>query len=292
MTDITELLQQIKNLEMGAKGMAEGMESGTYKTKLRGGGIEFSRIREYTAGDDARRIDWNVSARYNELFVKEFVEEKDLDIHVIMDVSASNDFGFVKSKKELALEVSASLMFSALKNNDRVGMGLFTDTLEKFIPAKKGKRHVMKILKEMLVHENKNNNTDIGRSLAELQRHLKRKSVIYVISDFISDSFERPLKHLRQRHQIVLISISDIHETMIPDIGNVYLEDTETGEQILVNTSDSEFQKKYHSLIKKTSENIQRHSKRMGIDCINLTNEEPFDIVFNRHIKSKTGRKT
>ena len=139
MTKLLELLKQVKNLEIKTKNLVEGMESGAYRSRFRGGGIEFSEVREYSAGDDARRIDWNVSARYNDLFVKEFVEEKELNVYVIIDMSASNDFGFIKSKKELGFEVAASLMFSALKNNDRVGMGLFTNSLEKFVQQEKVK---------------------------------------------------------------------------------------------------------------------------------------------------------
>jgi len=287
MTQLSELLKQVKNLEIKTKNIVEGMESGAYRSRFRGGGIEFSEVREYAAGDDARRIDWNVSARYNDLFVKEFVEEKELNIYVIMDISASNDFGFVKSKKELGAEVAASLMFSALKNNDKVGMGLFTNSLEKFIPAKKGKKHMMEILKELLDYETKSNETDIFKSLSELQKYLKRRSVIFVISDFISDSFEKPLKYLKLKHQVVLVNISDIHETEIPDIGNVYLEDAESGEQILVNTSDKKFQEEYSQLIKKTRKENEYQIKKMGIDYLNLSNEESFDITFNRYIRNK-----
>ena len=287
MTQLAELLKQVKNLEIKTKNIVEGMESGAYRSRFRGGGIEFSEVREYTAGDDARRIDWNVSARYNDLFVKEFVEEKELNIYVIMDMSSSNDFGFMKSKKELGTEVAASLMFSALKNNDRVGMGLFTNSLEKFIPAKKGKKHMMEILKELLDHKIKSNETNIFNSLLELQKYLKRRSVIFIISDFISDSFEKPLKYLKLKHQVVLVNISDIRETEIPNIGNVYLEDAESGEQILVNTSDKKFQEKYSQLIRKTRKENEYQIKKMGIDYLNLSNEESFDITFNRYIRNK-----
>ena len=287
MTQLAELLKQVKNLEIKTKNIVEGMESGAYRSRFRGGGIEFSEVREYTAGDDARRIDWNVSARYNDLFVKEFVEEKELNIYVIMDISSSNDFGFIKSKKELGTEVAASLMFSALKNNDRVGMGVFTNSLEKFIPAKKGKKHMMEILKELLDHKTKNNETDIFKSLLELQKYLKRRSVIFIISDFISDSFEKPLKYLKLKHQVILVNISDIHETEIPNIGNVYLEDAESGEQILVNTSDKKFQEKYSQLIRKTKKENEYQIKKIGIDYLNLSNEESFDITFNRYIRNK-----
>ncbi|WP_299291729.1 DUF58 domain-containing protein [Nitrosopumilus sp.] len=291
MTELSEILQKVKNLEIKTKNIVEGMESGAYRSRFRGGGIEFSEVREYTPGDDARRVDWNVSARYNDLFVKEFVEEKELNVYVIMDLSSSNDFGFKKSKKELGFEISASLMFSALKNNDRVGMGLFTTRLEKFVPAKKGKKHMMEILKQLLDHTPENKNTDILKSLSDLQKYLKRRSVIFVISDFISDSFEKPLKYLKLQHQVVLVNISDIRETKIPEIGHVYLEDAESGEQILVNTSDKKFQEEYTKQIEQTRAENEYEIKKLGIDYLNLSNEESFDITFNRYIRNKIRRR-
>ena len=287
MTQLSKLLKQVKNLEVKTKNLVEGMESGTYRSRFRGGGIEFSEVREYTAGDDARRIDWNVSARYNDLFVKEFVEEKELNVYVIIDLSASNDFGYIKSKKELGFEVAASLMFSAIKNNDRVGMGLFTETLEKFIPAKKGKKHMIEILQNLLDYSPKSSKTDIFKSLSQLQSNLKRRSVVFIVSDFISDSFVKPLKYLKFKHQIVLVNISDIRESQIPEIGHVYLEDAESGEQILVNTSDKKFQEQYSILLKKTREKHEYEMKKSGIDFLNLSNEESFDITFNRYIRNR-----
>jgi len=290
MTKLSELLKQVKNLEIKTKNLVEGMESGAYRSRFRGGGIEFSEVREYSAGDDARRIDWNVSARYNDLFVKEFVEENELNVYVIIDMSASNDFGFIKTKKELGIEVAASLMFSAIKNNDRVGMGLFTNSLEKFVPARKGKKHMMQILQELLDYNPKNTNTDILKSLSELQNNLKRRSVIFIISDFISESFLKSLKLLKFKHQIVLVNISDVRETEIPNIGHAYLEDAESGEQILVNTSDKKFQEHYSILLKKTRDKNEYEIKKLGIDFLNLSNEESFDITFNRYIRNR-GRK-
>ena len=287
MTQLSELLKQVKNLEVKTKNLVEGMESGAYRSRFRGGGIEFSEVREYTAGDDARRIDWNVSARYNDLFVKEFVEEKELNVYVIIDLSASNDFGYIKSKKELGFEVAASLMFSAIKNNDRVGMGLFTETLEKFIPAKKGKKHMIEILQNLLDYSPKSSKTDIFKSLSQLQSNLKRRSVVFIVSDFISDSFVKPLKYLKFKHQIVLVNISDIRESQIQEIGHVYLEDAESGEQILVNTSDKKFQEQYSILLKKTREKNEYEMKKSGIDFLNLSNEESFDITFNRYIRNR-----
>ena len=287
MSKISELLRQIKNLEIQTKDLVEGVESGAYNSKFRGGGIEFSEVREYSPGDDVKRIDWNVSARHNSLYVKEFVEENELNIYLIVDLSASTNFGFTKSKLDLSFEVAVSLMFLALKNNDRLGLGIFTNKLEKFIPSKKGKRQLLRIIKELIEYEPKNKETDILQSLSALKNKLKRKSVIYIISDFLSDDYEKPLKFLKLHHKVILINISDIKEREIPNIGYAYIEDAETGEQILVNTSSETFQKQYSELMKQKIEENQNSMKKIGIDMINLSDQESFDITINRYFRNK-----
>ena len=287
MSEIIKLLKQIKNLQIQTKDLVESIESGAYNSKFRGGGIEFSEVREYIPGDDVKRIDWNVSARHNNLFVKEFVEENELNVYLILDLSASNNFGFIKSKLELSFEVAVSLMFLALKNNDKIGLGIFTDNLEKFIPSKKGKRQVIRILKQLIEHEPKSKKTDIMKSLSSLKNKLKRKSVIYIISDFMSDEYEKPLKFLKLHHQVILINISDIHEKEIPEIGYAYFEDVETGEQVLVNTSSKNFQKQYAKHMNENIKKNQRDMNRIGIDMINLSNEESFDITINKYFRNK-----
>ena len=287
MSKISELLSQIKNLQIQTKDLVEGIESGAYNSKFRGGGIEFSEVREYVPGDDVKRIDWNVSARHNSLFVKEFVEENELNIYVILDLSASNNFGFMKSKLDLSFEVAVSLMFLALKNNDKLGLGIFTDKLEKFIPSKKGKKQILRIIKELVDYKPKSKKTDIMESLSTLNNKLKRKSLIYIISDFISDSYDRPLKFLKLHHQVILINISDIREKEIPEIGYAYLEDAETGEQVLVNTSNKNFQKQYREIRDNKIKINQKNMNRIGVDMINLSNEESFDITINRYFRNK-----
>ena len=287
MSKISELLRQIKNLEIQTKDLVEGVESGAYNSKFRGGGIEFSEVREYIPGDDVKRIDWNVSARHNSLYVKEFVEENELNIYLIVDLSASTNFGFTKSKLDLSFEVAVSLMFLALKNNDRLGLGIFTNKLEKFIPSRKGKRQLLRIIKELIEYEPKNKETDIFQSLSALKNKLKRKSVIYIISDFLSDDYEKPLKFLKLYHEVILINISDIKEREIPNIGYAYIEDAETGEQMLVNTSSETFQKQYSELMKQKIEENQNSMKKIGIDMINLTDQESFDITINRYFRNK-----
>ena len=287
MSKISELLAQIKNLEIQTKDLVEGIQSGAYNSKYRGGGIEFSEVREYTPGDDVKRIDWNVSARHNSLFVKEFVEENELNIYLILDLSASNNFGFIKSKLDLSFEVAVSLMFLALKNNDKLGLGIFTDKLEKFIPSKKGKKQLLRIIKELIDYTPKSKKTDIMESLSTLNNKLKRKSVIYIISDFISDSYEKPLKFLKLHHKVILINISDIREKEIPEIGYAYLEDAETGEQVLVDTSNKQFQKQYTEYVSEKMKTDKKNMNRIGIDMININNEESFDITINRYFRNK-----
>jgi uncharacterized protein (DUF58 family) len=287
MSKISELLAQIKNLEIQTKDLVEGIQSGAYNSKFRGGGIEFSEVREYVPGDDVKRIDWNVSARHNSLFVKEFVEENELNIYLILDLSASNNFGFIKSKLDLSFEVAVSLMFLALKNNDKLGLGIFTDKLEKFIPSKKGKKQLLRIIRELIDYTPKSKKTDIMESLSTLNNKLKRKSVIYIISDFISDSYEKPLKFLKLHHRVTLINISDIREKEIPEIGYAHLEDAETGEQILINTSDKNFQKQYREMVDNKIKTNQKNMNRIGVDMINLSNEESFDITINRYFRNK-----
>ena len=287
MSKISELLSQIKKLEIQTKDLVEGVESGAYNSKYRGGGIEFSEVREYIPGDDVKRIDWNVSARHNSLYVKEFVEENELNIYLILDLSASTNFGFMKSKLDLSFEVAVSLMFLALKNNDKIGLGIFTDKLEKFIPSKKGKKQLLKIIKELLDYKPKSKKTNIMESLTTLNNKLKRKSVIYIISDFISDSYDKPLKFLKLHHQVTLINISDLKEKEIPEIGYAYLEDAETGEQILVNTSNKNFQKQYKEIVEEKMKNNQKNMNKIGIDMINLSNEESFDITINKYFRNK-----
>ena len=287
MSKISELLSQIKKLEIQTKDLVEGVESGAYNSKYRGGGIEFSEVREYIPGDDVKRIDWNVSARHNSLYVKEFVEENELNIYLILDLSASTNFGFMKSKLDLGFEVAVSLMFLALKNNDRLGLGIFTNQLEKFIPSKKGKRQLLKIIKELIEYKPKSKETDILKSLSTLKNKLKRKSIIYIISDFLSDDYQKPLKFLKLHHEVILINISDIKEKEIPEIGYAYIEDAETGEQILVNTSSKNFQNQYREIMEQKIIENQKNMKKIGIDMINLTNEESFDITINKYFRNK-----
>tara|TARA_Y100000590_G_scaffold144109_1_gene165660 strand:- start:1593 stop:2468 length:876 start_codon:yes stop_codon:yes gene_type:complete len=291
LTEVKELLKRVKDLEIKTKGFAEGIASGSYKSKIRGRGIEFSQVREYVFGDDTRNIDWNVTARYNKLFVKEFVEERDLFVYVIYDNSASNDFGYKKSKKDFGLEIAASLIFSAMKNNDNIGLGIFTDKLEVFVPAKKGKRHSLQLIRELLINKPKSKKTDIQASLTNFHKIIKQRSTIFIISDFISESFTKPLKYLKNKHDVILVKLSDTTEKKFPEIGYALVEDSETGEQIIVNTSDKDFQMQYKQFIIENDENLKRESQKLNIDMIEVTSDKPFDKVFNSFFEKRMFRR-
>ncbi len=290
MSEIKELLKRIRELEIKTKGLVDGMMAGSYKSKIRGRGIEFSEVREYVLGDDVRHIDWNVTARTNKLHVKEFVEERDLRVYVIFDYSASNEFGFTKSKKSIGHEVAASIIFSAMKNNDSIGLGIFTETLEQFIPARKGRKHSLTLLRTLLSHKTKSNQTNIENSLLQLHHILGQHSVIFIISDYISPNFLRPLKFLKNRHDVILVNLSDIRESELPDIGYTMLEDMESGEQLLVNTSDSSFRDTFTKNSLEHTEKIKNDITKIKVEMVNVSEQIPFDMALRQFFDRRMRR--
>jgi len=290
LSEIKELLKRIRELELKTKGLVDGMMTGSYKSKIRGRGIEFSEVREYVLGDDVRHIDWNVTARTNKLHVKEFVEERDLRVYVIIDYSASNEFGFKKSKQSVGHEVAASIIFSAMKNNDSVGLGIFTDTLEQFIPARKGRKHSLTLIRTLLSHKTKSKKTNIESSLSQLHHILGQHSVIFIISDYISPNFLRPLKFLKNRHDVILLNLSDIRESELPNIGYTMLEDMESGEQLLVNTSDSTFRESFTKNSLEYSEKIKNDITKLKVEMVDVSEQIPFDMALRRFFNQRMRR--
>jgi len=285
-----QVLSRSKNLEIGAWSRAWGAMAGAYRSKVLdsggGSGMEFEEVREYTAGDDLRRIDWNVSARYDGIYVKEFVAERDLDVYVAVDLSESTAFGGVKSKRDVMAEIAASLVLSALRGNNRVGLGVFAERLERFIPAKKGRRHAMQIIREMITHDAyavSNTRTDLAGSLVQIAGRINHKSLLFVVSDFMTGSFEAEVRRVASRHAVVMVRVSDARERVLPDIGYAWVEDAETGAQALVNTSDKGFREAYERMAADAAESAQGQARRAGADYIEITGDEPFDVVINRH---------
>ncbi len=280
-----EILQQVKKIEISTKKLVDGLISGSYHSVFKGSGVEFSEIREYYLGDDIRSIDWNVTARFNKPYVKNNIEERDLRIYFVLDISGSISFGNTIEKKRKSIEIIASLMFSALKNNDAVGLFLITENIELFIPAKKGRKHILKLLAKIISFTPKAKNTDLKNSLESVSKIIKRRGVIFLISDFLTSDFTKPLKILKKRNDIIAIKISDKREKEIPDIGYVQLEDEETGEQILLDTSDINFRNKYYELIQENDLKINKIFKKYKIDFLELFTDESYEKPLKKFFK-------
>lgn len=271
-----EILKQVRSIELKTKKLVDGLISGNYHSIFKGSGVEFAEIREYNPGDDIRAIDWNVTARFNKPFIKEYIEERDLNVYFILDISLSNCFGNNIEKKRKAIELIASLMFSAMKNNDSVALILITDKIEKFIPLRKGRKHILRLLSILLSYEPKSKKTDLNTCLKSISKIIKRKSIIFLVSDFFTEDFSRPVEFLKKHNDVIAIRITDSREKEIPDIGYIELEDEETGEQILVNTSDLEFRKKYNELVKQKDNELEKNFMKHKIDFIEILTEEDY----------------
>jgi uncharacterized protein (DUF58 family) len=269
-----EIISKVRLIDIRTNQLVEGIISGAYLSAFKGMGIEFEDVREYQFGDDPRTIDWNVTARMNRPFVKEFIEERDLTVMVVLDISRSSEFGTVHSmKKDIGIELCASLAMSAMRNNDKVGLMLTTDRVEKYLPPMKGKRHAFRIIRETIFHEPEHSNTDLSVPLAQLSKILKKRSVIFVISDFQDDirRFKKPLQVLKNRHDLIAIKLWDVREQELPDIGLIELEDEETGEQVLVDTGDAGFRKKYMEVVESRNKELSGAMKRLEIDMIEIS---------------------
>jgi len=291
MNSTRQILRKVKKIEIKTKHLVEGLLQGAYHSVFKGMGIEFSEVREYIPGDDIRTIDWKVTARMNQPYVKEFIEERDLTVYIVLDISASSEFGSEKSKKEAAIELAASLMFAALRNNDRVGLCLFTKEVERYIPPRKGKRHILKLVREIIEYKPKHKTTELTSPLIFLSRVAKKRSIIFVMSDFFTEkSYERQLKILRNKHDVIAVNVNDIREQEIPDIGYIELEDEETGEQLLLNTSDKEFRDTYVNLIKEKNFKLKESLRKLKIDLVQLKSDEPFEIPLRKFFRLREKR--
>jgi len=239
-----ELLKQVRQIEIRTKGLVNQVFSGEYHSVFKGRGMEFSEVREYQFGDDIRNIDWNVTARFGHPFIKVFEEERELTVMLMVDLSGSLMFGSVsKTKQRVAAELTAILAFSALKNNDKVGLILFTDKIEKFVPPRKGNKHVLRIIREVLSFQPEGNATDIGAALEYMNGAIKKKSIAFLISDFMDDGYEKILRIVGKKHDLIGIVLDDRRETEIPKLGLIKLSDAETKQERWVDTSNRKVQK-------------------------------------------------
>lgn len=272
-----EILKRIRRIDLRTRRLVNDIFSGEYHSVFKGRGVEFSEVREYSFGDDIRTIDWNVTARMNRPYVKLFEEERELTVMLLFDISSSGEFGSVsRLKRDIAAEICAVLAFSAIQNNDKVGLVLFTDTIEKFIPPKKGRRHILRILRELLYYKPQDKKTDIAASLEFLLRVTQKRTISFLVSDFIAEGYEKPLAIAGKKHDIIPVVITDPRETSLPSIGLIELEDAETGEMLLLDTKDMNLVKQFSESAIASTEKRKNIFNSIGLDTIEVSTDTDY----------------
>lgn len=275
--EATELIKKVRKIEIKTRGLTSHIFAGEYHSAFKGRGIAFSEVREYQYGDDIRSIDWNVTARFNHPYVKVFEEERELTVMLLVDVSGSGNFGTRSSfKKDIMTEVAAVLSFSAIFNNDKIGVIFFTDKVEKFIPPKKGRRHILRIIRELLSFRAESRNTNLDEPLRFLTNALKKRCTAFILSDFFAPGFEDALRIAGNKHDIAAIKVYDQLEKSIPDVGFLKVSDTETGEEKWIDTSSREIRSAYSKWWEKHVEEITNTFKRCGVDSAFIRTDEDY----------------
>jgi uncharacterized protein (DUF58 family) len=285
-----ELIKKIRQIEIYTSRMVDASFAGQYESVFKGRGMEFDEVREYVPGDDIRTIDWNVTARTGRAYIKRFVEEREMTVIFAVDLSASGDFGTVnKAKNELAAEFCAVLAFAAAKNNDKVGLLIFTDRIELYIPPKKGISHMLRLVRELLYFRMPKRKTDIAQALDYLARVVRKRATIFLVSDFIETDFKRPLSLLNKRHDIIAVSVRDVAEITLPNIGLIELADAETGEITLVDTSSRQFKNKYSSTSAQRFDDLKNMLRTINVDCVSISTDKPYiqDLVRFFHMRHR-----
>jgi len=285
------LLKKIRRIHIRTSHMADDLFAGHYHSTFKGQGMEFEEVREYQPGDEIRRIDWNVTARQGRPFVKRFREERELTVMLVVDVSASQEFGTTgQLKRELAAEVGATLAFSAIKNNDKVGLIAFSDRIERYVKPDKGTRHVLRVIRELLTLRAAGRGTDVGMAIDYLNRVRARRSVVFVISDFIADNYERSMRVAKRRHDLIPIAISDPREGELPPVRFIELVDNETGEFVTIDTSSAAFRALYRRQAALAAESRRLSLRRMKVDCVELVTGQSFVEPLTRFFRAREAR--
>ena len=286
-----EILQQVKRIEIRTNRLVNEALGGEYHSVFKGRGMEFDEVREYQYGDDMRTIDWNVSARQGRLYVKRYVEERELTVMLLVDLSASKDFGTVRRlKNELAAELAALLAFSAIKNNDRVGALIFTDEVEKYISPKKGRKHVLRVVRELLAYQPMRRKTSIETAIKYLNNVLTKKSVVFLISDFFDQHYERSLRVANQRHDLIALPINDPRERDLPNVGILQLLDPETGEVCWVDTSRRQAREQYQKLSEQFLETRNKIFMKNRIEFVDIYTHRPYDVDLVKFFRQRAKR--
>jgi uncharacterized protein (DUF58 family) len=276
MTFAAELFKKARKIEIASRRLVDEQLAGQYHSVFKGRGLVFSDVRPYYAGDDVRAIDWNITARMNAPHVKQFIEERDRTVNLVIDASASGHFGSRgTTKRELAAELAAVVAFSAIKNNDRVGLYIVTDKVERYVPPKKGRRHVLRVIGEILAFEPTSRGTDLAKGLDFLGKVARRRSVVFLVSDFLSDGWERAMRITAQRHELVPVVVGDPMEQALPRVGLVVFEDLETGDVVEVDTS-SRARDEFARKARRAAELRDQTLRRVNVDVVQVATNQPY----------------
>jgi uncharacterized protein (DUF58 family) len=288
-----EILKKVRQIEIRTKNVVNDFFGGDYHSNFKGRGMTFSEVREYVPGDDVRSIDWNVTARTGKPHIKIFEEERELSVLILIDVSSSGVFGSKKDLKiDLGVEIAAMLSFSAIKNNDKVGLALFSDKVEKYIPPKKGKKHVLRLITDIVNHdfENSNKRTSIKNAIDFANKISKRKSVIFLISDFIDDNFWNELKFLNFKHDVVGLQIYDSYERNFPNVGLINIHDSETGENTWIDTTSKKNRDKFQKNSNEKLDKFSKKCKNIGFDLLQINTDDDYIKFLMQFFRSRAKR--
>jgi len=285
-----ELIKKIKQIQIYTSRMVDASFAGQYESVFKGRGMQFDEVREYTPGDDIRTIDWNVTARTGKPYIKRFVEEREMTVMFVVDLSASGDFGTVnKAKNELAAEFCAVLAFAAAKNNDKVGLLIFTDQVELYIPPKKGISHMLRLIRELMYFKMPKRKTNISGALDYLAKVARKKATVFLVSDFMETDFKKPLSLLNKRHDVIAAIVRDKAEISLPGIGLIEFADAETGETIFIDTSSRKFRNQYSNTTAQRFDELKNMLRTINIDCISISTDKPYiqDLVRFFHMRRR-----
>jgi len=272
-----ELFKKVRKIEIKTRGLSRQIFSGEYHSVFKGRGMAFSEVREYQFGDDIRSIDWNVTARFNHPFVKIFEEERELTVMLLIDVSGSNLFGtHVQLKQEVVTEIAATLSFSAIQNNDKVGVIFFSDKIEKFIPPKKGSSHILRIIRELIDFRAENSGTDIAEALRYLTNVIKKRATAFLISDFMDDGFEKAVQIANHKHDLIAIRVTDRREITMPNVGMVRMLDAETGKQMWVDTGSAAVRRQLSQWSNRKSRELDTLFSKLAVDMVKIYTGEDY----------------
>lgn len=285
-----EILKQVKSIELRTRGLVGSIFAGEYRSVFRGQGMEFAEVRQYQIGDDFRAIDWNVSARLGTPFVKTFTEERELTLFLVVDQSGSTRFGAPVTKAGRAVEIAAVLALAAAFQNDRVGALFFTDQVEHVVPPRKGRRHALRVIRDLVAFEPRGRRTSLAASLTYAGRLLRHRSIVVVLSDFLDEGWERPLRRLVTRHEVVAITVDDRREHALPDSGLVELADAESGRRVLVDTGNRKVRERVERLAQRRREERERALAASGADHLELQTETDYKLPLRRHFAVRARR--